>query len=212
MQLKRVPFAGSMDGALILFAYETKIKETIHKIKFAHDKTLPYFLEEETEALFEEPYVRNSIDIFLKEAGSLSGSAENNIRSRPEQLFRTDSKKRKWLWCGIPTDPGRLRRRGFDLPAVLFAEQAKKFGCVWSQLLVRTRKTPPMYGLGPEERYRNLLDCFATVRDIRGKSIVLADDIFTTGATFSAAASLLKEAGAETVKGIAFCGSVENLR
>ena len=90
MQLKRVPFAVSMDGALILFAYETKIKETIHKIKFAHDKTLPFFLEEETEALFEEPYVRNSIDNFLKEAGSLSGSAENNIRSIPAGIYYCD--------------------------------------------------------------------------------------------------------------------------
>jgi predicted amidophosphoribosyltransferase len=69
-----------------------------------------------------------------------------------------------------------------------------------------------MYGLSPEERRRNLQDCFAVTRDVRGKSIVLADDIFTTGTTFSVAAAALKEAGAETVKGIAFCGSVENLR
>ena len=69
-----------------------------------------------------------------------------------------------------------------------------------------------MYGLSPEERRRNLQDCFAVTRDVCGKSIVLADDIFTTGTTFSAAAAALKKAGAETVKGIAFCGSVENIR
>lgn len=41
---------------------------------------------------------------------------------------------------------------------------------------------------------------------------MLVDDIFTTGATFSAAAAVLKEAGAVTVAGLAFCGSIENLR
>ena len=69
-----------------------------------------------------------------------------------------------------------------------------------------------MYGLSPEERMRNLQNCFAVTGNVRGKSIVLVDDIFTTGATFSNAAAVLKEAGAETVKGLAFCGSIENLR
>ena len=116
------------------------------------------------------------------------------------------------MWSGIPTDSGRLRERGFDLPAVLFSSRAQKFGGIWTQTLCRTRKTLPMYGLSPEERRRNLQDCFAVTCDVRGKSIVLTDDIFTTGTTFSAAAAALKEAGAETVKGIAFCGSVENIR
>lgn len=79
-------------------------------------------------------------------------------------------------------------------------------------LLCRTRKTLPMFGLSPEERRRNLQDCFAVTGNVRGKSVMLVDDIFTTGATFSAAAAVLKEAGAVTVTGLAFCGSIENLR
>ena len=79
-------------------------------------------------------------------------------------------------------------------------------------LLCRTRKTLPMFGLSPEERRRNLQDCFAVTGNVRGKSVMLVDDIFTTGATFSAAAAVLKEAGAVTVAGLAFCGSIENLR
>ena len=53
---------------------------------------------------------------------------------------------------------------------------------------------------------------FAVTGNVRGKSVMLVDDIFTTGATFSAAAAVLKEAGAVTVTGLAFCGSIENLR
>ena len=69
-----------------------------------------------------------------------------------------------------------------------------------------------MYGLSPEERRQNLRDCFAVTKNVRGKSVMLVDDIFTTGATFSAAAAVLKEAGAVSVSGMAFCGSIENLR
>ena len=69
-----------------------------------------------------------------------------------------------------------------------------------------------MFGLSPEERRRNLQDCFAVTGNVRGKSVMLVDDIFTTGATFSAAAAVLKEAGAVTVTGLTFCGSIENLR
>ena len=69
-----------------------------------------------------------------------------------------------------------------------------------------------MFGLGPEERRRNLEDSMALLEDAGGKDIVLTDDIFTTGATLEAAASVLTEGGAATVRCLTFAGSVENLR
>ena len=226
MQRKAFPPAGSLDGVLFFFAYENHIKEAIHKIKFGPDKELLAQLSEETELLLTDLSGQKIITNFLTDAGKNSCNAEKEYNGeKMVQAFRQKEisqaicqkgvcreKRGSWLWSGIPTDSGRLRERGFDLPAALFSSRAQAFGGSWAQVLCRTRKTLPMYGLSPEERRRNLQDCFAVTRDVRGKSIVLADDIFTTGTTFSVAAAALKEAGAETVKGIAFCGSVENLR
>ena len=217
LQMKDFPPVGALDGGLFFFSYENYIRETIRRIKFGPDKEQCVRLSEEAEKLFTDPGVRDTVIKFLADAGMFRSCAENDYKG--EKKFQAPGLKgpcpeRKdiWFWSGIPTDPGRLRERGFDLPAMLFSKSAKGLGGIWTQVLCRTRKTLPMYGLSPEERMRNLQNCFAVTGNVRGKSIVLVDDIFTTGATFSNAAAVLKEAGAETVKGLAFCGSIENLR
>lgn len=220
--MKEFPPVDLLDGGLFFFAYENQVKEAIHKIKFGRDKNMAFLLSEETESLLANGKNQESIIKFFMGAGIFCSFEEKDVTGEGERRKNTyqpvfpkglyEGKKDLWLWSGIPTDPDRLRQRGFDLPTVLFSERAKDFGGSWKQALCRTRKTLPMYGLSAEERRRNLQDCFAATMDVRGKSIVLVDDIFTTGATFSAAAAVLKKAGAETVKGLAFCGSVENLR
>ena len=217
LQLKAFPTIDALDGGLFFFAYENRIKEAIHRIKFGREKDITVLLSEETEILLAEPEIQTAITKFFANAGMFRTCAENNStdktswRAVDRNAVRV-AEKDIWLWSGIPTDPGRLRHRGFDIPSVLFSRRAKEFGGRWAPLLCRTRKTLPMFGLSPEERRRNLQDCFAVTGNVRGKSVMLVDDIFTTGATFSAAATVLKEAGAVTVTGLAFCGSIENLR
>ena len=215
--MKAFPPVDNLDGGMFFFAYENHIKEAIHKIKFEQDKKLPDLLSEETEFLLTDLSSYRIFTNFLADAGKKPCCAEKDCTDKT--TFQTAGQTEfcrensgSWLWSGIPTDAARLRQRGFDLPTVLFSKGIQGLGGVWAQTLCRTRKTLPMYGLSPEERRRNLQDCFAVTRKIRGKSVVLVDDIFTTGATFSAAAAVLKEAGAEKVKGLAFCGSIENLR
>ncbi|MBQ9635550.1 MAG: ComF family protein [Acidaminococcaceae bacterium] len=212
LQMKPFPGVEHIDGVLFFFSYENSIKTAIQEVKFSHDKNQAYLLAEEAEKLFHQDSSRNIIMNFLAEAGTLPLHDEFCGKSINKLYTKEKTKENRLLWSGIPTDPERLRKRGFDLPSLLFAEQAQACGGVWQRILCRTRKTLPMYGLGPEERIRNLQDCFAAVRDVRGKSVILVDDIFTTGTTFSAAAEVLKKAGAVSVKGMAFCGSVENLR
>ena len=217
LQMKAFPSVDNLDGGVFFFAYENRVKDAIHKIKFEQDRKLLALLSEETEMLLTDLSGQGSITKFLADAGKNPCCAEKDCTNKKtlqtfcQKVFCRE-KSSSWLWSGIPTDSGRLRERGFDLPTELFSKSAETFGGIWTQTLCRTRKTLPMYGLSREERKQNLQDCFAVTKNIRGKSIVLVDDIFTTGATFSAAASVLKEAGAVTVTGMAFCGSIENLR
>ena len=112
---------------------------------------------------------------------------------------------------GIPTDAGRRRARGFDLPEVIFKQALIKQGFTWQELLRRTRPTEPLFSLNPEARSLCLEDCFEVLGDVRGKKIILTDDIFTTGATMQEAARTLKAAGAAGITAVTFAGALDNL-
>lgn len=186
VQLRRCNNEAGAEEIVVLYGYEGAVQEAFHRIKFLGEGGLARRLGEEVCALWQEPGLREWLESF-------PGAGE-------------------WIWCGIPTDPERLRRRGFELPERLFRVQAERLGGQWEPQLCRLRKNRPMYGLGPEERRQNLEDCFGLIHDVRGKSIVLTDDIFTTGVTLGTAARLLRRAGAGRIRSMAFCGSVENLR
>ena len=105
----------------------------------------------------------------------------------------------------IPLHPRRRRRRGYNQSELLARPLAEAMGVAFSATaLRRTRHTPPQVGLGPEARAANVLGAFeATAPEVVGRSVLLVDDVLTTGATMSAAAEELLAAGAASVS--AYC-------
>ena len=86
--------------------------------------------------------------------------------------------------------------------------------------LVKVRQTDPQATLSADERRRNLLGAFLVRRPgkVRGRTILLIDDVLTTGATLSECASVLKSAGADEVRAAALArrasrvvGTVESI-
>mgnify|MGYP006306671213 CR=1 FL=1 len=107
----------------------------------------------------------------------------------------------------VPLHWTRRLFRGFNQSEVLAGALAgrKKMPC-FPRLLRRTVRTPHQAGLSHTARISNVRDAF-TVRKrfqdkIRGKDILLVDDVMTTGATCSSCASALKKQGAASVTAV----------
>lgn len=102
----------------------------------------------------------------------------------------------------IPLHPVRLRERGFNQSQLIAEIIQQDHGLpMRTDGLARLRPTEPQSLLGQKERWTNLEGAFTIKRsfNINSNSILLIDDLLTTGATASAAAKALKDAGAQKV-------------
>lgn len=101
----------------------------------------------------------------------------------------------------VPLHWRRRWSRGFDQATELAKTVAKRLNLKFDRFLARVEDTAPLAGLGREERFRRLRHAFRLRKgiELRGKTILLVDDILTTGATCGAAARELKRAGARRV-------------
>ncbi len=99
----------------------------------------------------------------------------------------------------------RSRRRGFD-PAVLLADRvAAEAGlAAETRLLTRMRDTKPQSTLLREERLHNMAHAFRANRRLDGATVLLVDDVMTTGATLADCARACRDAGASQVYGLVF--------
>jgi predicted amidophosphoribosyltransferase len=107
----------------------------------------------------------------------------------------------------VPADRERLLRRGHHPAGAL----AHGLGVAWNlpvaQLLTRTRPSSRQTGLHFDERRRNVIGAFAARRPVP-RAVLLVDDVYTTGATVSAAAAALRAGGADTVAVVTFARTV----
>jgi ComF family protein len=109
----------------------------------------------------------------------------------------------------IPLAPKRLRERGYNQSDVLAAALARRWHLpVACDLLARVRETPTQTALTPETRLANVAGAFAARKGIRHSTMILVDDVFTTGATLAEAARALEQAGARDVRGVTFARAI----
>ena len=105
----------------------------------------------------------------------------------------------------VPLHKKRLKERGYNQSYLLARELGRLAGLsVVDDCLIRQRHTPPQARASSvEERRSNAADAFTCCNHkLRGKQVVLIDDVATSGATLDACDSALKAAGASSVWGL----------
>ncbi|MFQ5902686.1 MAG: double zinc ribbon domain-containing protein [Candidatus Binatia bacterium] len=102
----------------------------------------------------------------------------------------------------VPLHPKRLRWRGFNQAVIL----AREVGRLWHVpmdpfILFRSRETPPQTQLPEEERRKNVRRAFSLnpEKSVRGRTLLLVDDVYTSGATVNECSRTLIRAGAKGV-------------
>ncbi len=111
------------------------------------------------------------------------------------------------LLVPVPIHPSRMRSRGYNQAELLADQIGAELGIpVWPAALKRTKKTRPQKELNPAERLHNLQQAFAAGQLPEGtRTVMLVDDIYTTGSTLEACARILLAMGVQKVYGLTVC-------
>ncbi|MBQ2755557.1 MAG: ComF family protein [Oscillospiraceae bacterium] len=112
---------------------------------------------------------------------------------------------------GVPMRWRAVLKRGYNQSELLAKELAECLGQNYTKgLLVKLRKTKHQASLNAKERLTNLTGAIGIAEnaDIKGKHILVVDDIITTGATVNECAKVLKENGAASVCCVSFATTV----
>jgi ComF family protein len=110
------------------------------------------------------------------------------------------------LVTNVPVHADRERQRGYDQAALIARAAARDLGLPHAAILRRARATIAQFDLDRRDRARNVRGAFVVEPrrspDVRGRWILLVDDVVTTGATLAASATALLDAGALAVSAI----------
>jgi len=101
------------------------------------------------------------------------------------------------LVTSVPMWKDKRRVRGYNQAELIAREVARLWGVDYLETLVRNRETRPMYGLSRKARQDNIRNAFQQnpKLEIRDKTLVLIDDVWTSGATIGECTRVLKRAG-----------------
>jgi ComF family protein len=122
--------------------------------------------------------------------------------------WMTEALNRYWdadsfdLLIPVPLHPRRLRERGFNQILLLIKEISSRTGIPYGKTILQKKKpTLPQVSLSGIERERGIRGAFHVLRTegLMGRSVLLVDDVYTTGATVNECSKVLRRGGAERV-------------
>ncbi len=99
----------------------------------------------------------------------------------------------------IPETKKEERKKGISIPRVLSKALGKKLNIDHREIITKIRETKKQKELTAKQRIINVRGAYEVSYPVKGKKILLVDDVFTTGATMDECSKILKRAGAISV-------------
>lgn len=160
----------SLDGLVSFFRYDGPVKAAIKRLKY-------------------KPY--------------LSGLAGLLVRQFFDNNLAMQQFSNNFVVIPVPLYSSRERSRGFNQAGLIGKAIADRLGLIFIDgVLKRTKNTKPQVELKGDERRKNIISAFAVTNNYEPQtmnSILLVDDVWTTGSTLRACGNVLKRAGAKKV-------------
>lgn len=149
--------------------YEGTIKQLIHKLKFNHKKEVAKILA-----------------LFLYE------------------FYKKNEGFKNLVLVPVPTNKNNIKQRGYNNVFEIVKELSLFLNVSYSKkLLLKVKNTKPQYKLTPKKRRENVSGCFKInfeeYKKLEGKTFLIVDDIFTTGATLNEIIKTFKESNIQNL-------------
>ena len=146
-----------------------------------------------------EPPLDRIIHAFKYEGGAALAPWIASLLPLPPAL--DEGIGREYVLTPVSLHPARRARRGYDQAALLAGVAAERWGIPLVEALARTRDHEPQARLDPDRRRANVRGVFRVTRPaaVRGRPVLLVDDVATTGSSLLEAAQALEEEGATWV-------------
>lgn len=169
----------SLDGLVYFFGYQKIIREAIHKLKYRYATAL---IDEIAKAILNEI---------------------NNRYKDTYILFINQLKNDKPVILPIPLYWYKQNKRGFNQASLLGEVVSKQFNLPFNdKILTRKKSNTSQTELSMKEREQNVKNIFSVHTSHVPPSLLLIDDVWTTGSTMKEACRVLKEAGVGKVWGM----------
>ena len=129
----------------------------------------------------------NRADVLSLCADELEGAINNSIDNPKEYIF-----------TNIPRRKAAIIEFGIDHSALLASELAKRFNASYIPILSSNAKRPQK-SLDKEARFKNLEFIIKKDTDLAGKSVIIVDDVITSGASMATAAAIIRSMGCKNI-------------
>jgi len=148
------------------------------------------------------PFVYN--DVVAKMILGLKYSSDGLVAKTLAPFMRVSVKPKNYDFAvPIPLSKARQRERGFNQATLLAQEIFAGELEINENILSKVKSTIPQERMSTAERFKNQAGAYEVISEVKGKRILLVDDVITSGATTTEVARVLKEAGAKKVEVLA---------